>query len=134
MRPVTIGVIFDSYWTHYIIKSKLKDITRTKDELNMRLEKISQKIEILLNNEKLRQKNAKQNLTDIIVEDDDIEKYNLHLAEMQKNEKNIRQKYEKDIQKAINKKNEELDKKEKNIKDLKKNYLMQLEPGKRNYF
>jgi len=103
-----------------IIKSKLKDITKTKDELNMRLIKINQKIDILLNNEKLRQKNAKQNLTDIIVEEDDIEKFNLHLAEMQKNEKNIRKKYEKDIQNAINKRNEELDKKEKNIKDLKK--------------
>ena len=38
---------------------------------------------------------------------------------MQKNEEKIRQKYNLDLQNALNKRNEELDKKEKNIKELK---------------
>ena len=102
-----------------IRKSQLKNINKTKDELMLRLEKINQKINILLSEEKLRQKNNnRQNLTDIILDDED--KYNLHLVEMQKNEKNIRKKYELDLKNAINKKNSEYDKKEKNIKELKK--------------
>ena len=101
-----------------IRKSQLKDIYKTKDELMLRLEKINQKVDILLNEEKLRQKNGRNNLTDIILDDED--KYNLHLAEMQKNEKKIRKKYELDLQKAINKKNIEYDKKEKNMKELRK--------------
>ena len=102
-----------------IRKSQLKDIYKTKDELMLRLEKINQKVDILLNEEKLRQKNGgRHNLTDIILDDED--KYNLHLAEMQKNEKKIRKKYEIDLQKAINKKNIEYDKKEKNMKELRK--------------
>ena len=102
-----------------IRKSQLKDIYKTKDELMLRLEKINQKVYILLNEEKLRQKNGgRNNLTDIILDDED--KYNLHLAEMQKNEKKIRKKYELDLQKAINKKNIEYDKKEKNMKELRK--------------
>ena len=102
-----------------IRKSQLKDIYKTKDELMLRLEKINQKVDILLNEEKLRQKNGgRHNLTDIILDDED--KYNLHLAEMQKNEKKIRKKYEIDLQKAINKKNIEYDKKEKDMKELRK--------------
>ena len=101
-----------------IRKSQLKDIYKTKDELMLRLEKINQKVDILLNEEKLRQKNGRNNLTDIILDDED--KYNLHLAEMQKNEKKIRKKYELDLQKAINKKNIEYDKKEKDMKELRK--------------
>jgi hypothetical protein len=75
-------------------------------------------VDILLNEEKLRQKNGRNNLTDIILDDED--KYNLHLAEMQKNEKKIRKKYELDLQKAINKKNIEYYKKEKDMKELRK--------------
>ena len=102
-----------------IRKSQLKSICRTKEELMQRLESINQKVENLLNDEKLRQKNGnKHNLTDIILDDED--KYNLRLAEMQKNEKNIRKKYELDLKKAIKKKNIEYDKKEKSIKELRK--------------
>ena len=119
-----------------IIRSKLKDISRTKDELNARLEKISQKIDILLTNEKLRQKNARHNLTDIIEDDDDDNKepFNLRLAEMQKNEKNMRMKYKKDIQKAIDKRNEEIDKKEKNISDLKKKLFDEAKKKEKDLF
>ncbi len=102
-----------------IRKSRLKDITKAKDEFILRLEKINQKIEILLNDEKLRQKNIRQNLTEIIAEDEE-ENFNLHLKEMQKKENKIREKYQEDLQKAKNKKNLELDIKEKNIKDLRK--------------
>ena len=103
-----------------IRKSKLKDISKTKDEFILRLEKINQKIDILLNDEKLRQKNLRQNLTEIIAEEDEEEKFNLHLKEMQKKENKIREKYEEDLLKAKNKRNMEFDKKEKNIKELKK--------------
>ena len=49
-----------------IRKSQLKNINKTKDELMLRLEKINQKINILLSEEKLRQKNNnRQNLTTI---------------------------------------------------------------------
>ena len=107
-----------------IRKSQLKDIYKAKDELMLRLEKITQKVDILLSEEKLRQKKIRQNLTDILEDDEDkSEKFNLHLAEIQKNEEKIRQKYNIDLQNAINKKNEELDKKEKNIKELKQKLI-----------
>ena len=101
--------------------NQLKNIYKTKDELNSRLEKINQKIDILLNDEKIRQKMKNQNITDIIKDiNDNDDKFNMHLKQMQKSEKNIREKYEKDLQKTINKRNKEIDKKEKNIKELKK--------------
>ena len=101
--------------------SQLKNIYKTKDELNLRLAKINQKIDILLNDEKIRQKTKNQNITDIIKDiSDNDDKFNMHLKQIQKSEKNIRQKYEKETQKAINKRNKEIDKKEKNIKELKK--------------
>ena len=103
-----------------IRKNKLKDISKSKDELMMKLEKINQKIEILLNEEKIRQKNNRHNMTEIMeYNSDDNEKYNSHLLEMQKNEEKIRQKYHEDLQKAINKKINDLDTKEKNLQDLK---------------
>ena len=103
-----------------IRKNKLKDISKSKDELMMKLEKINQKIEILLNEEKLRQKNNRHNMTEIMeYNSDDNEKYNSHLLEMQKNEEKIRQKYHEDLQKAINKKMNDLDTKEKSLQDLK---------------
>ena len=104
-----------------IRKNKLKDISKSRDDLVMKLEKISQKIDILLNEEKLRQKNNRNNLTEIMeYNSDDNEKFNSHLAEMQKNEEKIRKKYNEDLQKAINKRINELDMKEKNVNDLKK--------------
>ena len=104
-----------------IRKNKLKDISKSRDDLVMKLEKISQKIDILLNEEKMRQKNNRNNLTEIMeYNSDDNEKFNSHLAEMQKNEEKIRKKYHEDLQKAINKRINELDMKEKNVNDLKK--------------
>ena len=101
-----------------IRKSKLKDISRAKDDLILRLEKISQKVDILLSDEKMRHKNIRQNLTEILEDEDDD--FISRLAEIQKNENKIRKIYQKDLQKAINKRNQELDIKENNIKELKK--------------
>ena len=100
-----------------IRKSKLKDITQSRNNFIQKLEKINEKIDILLNEEKIRKNIHKHNLTD--VEDAEREKFNIKLEEMQKKEKKIRRKYEKDIEKTIGKKNEEYDRNEKNLTELK---------------
>ena len=118
-----------------IKRDRLKDISKSKDDLVLRLGKISQKIDILLNEEKLKQKNYRHNLTEIVEDNSyDSEKFIKHLAEMQKNEKNIRKKYKKDLQKAINKKINLLDEKEKNIKELKKNLFNEARKKEKELF
>ena len=102
-----------------IRQSQLKNISKTKDELMSRLEKINQKIELLLEEEKFRQKNYRPNLTEIGEDDNEEEKFNLQLVKMQKEEEKIRKKYQKDLEKAIDKKNKEYDEKEKNLNELK---------------
>ncbi len=118
-----------------IRKNKLKDISKSKDELMSKLEKINQKIEILLNEEKLRQKNNRHNLTEIMeYNSDDNEKFNSRLLEMQKNEEKLRQKYQEDLQKAINKKKNDLDTKEKNLQDLKEKLLKDAKKNEKEIF
>ena len=75
-----------------IRQSQLKNISKTKDELMSRLEKINQKIELLLEEEKFRQKNYRPNLTEIGEDDNEEEKFNLQLVKMQKEEEKIRKK------------------------------------------
>jgi len=105
----------DNLVENNIRNSQLKTISKTKDELMLRLEKINQKIEILLYEEKLRQKNNQQ----FLPEEEDESKFNIQLAKMQKEENKIRLKFQKDIEKTIDKKNKELDEKEKNLSNMR---------------
>ena len=118
-----------------IKRDRLKDISKSKDDLVLRLGTISQKIDILLNEEKLKQKNYRHNLTEIVEDNSyDSEKFIKHLPEMQKNEKNIRKKYKKDLQKSISKKINLLDEKEKNIKELKKSLFNEARKKEKELF
>ena len=66
-----------------IKRDRLKDISKSKDDLVLRLGTISQKIDILLNEEKLKQKNYRHNLTEIVEDNSyDSEKFIKHLPEM----------------------------------------------------
>lgn len=105
----------DNLVENNIRNSQLKTISKTKDELILRLEKINQKIEILMYEEKLRQKNNQQ----FLPQDEDESKFNIQLAKMQKEENKIRLKFQKDIEKTIDKRNKELDEKEKNLSNLR---------------
>ncbi len=105
----------DNLVENNIRNSQLKTISKTKDELMLRLEKINQKIEILLYEEKLRQKSIQQ----FLPEEEDESKFNTQLAKMQKEENKIRLKFQKDIEKTIEKKNKELDEKEKNLSNMR---------------
>ena len=105
----------DNLVENNIRNSQLKTISKTKDELMLRLEKINQKIEILLYEEKLRQKSIQQ----FLPEEEDESKFNIQLAKMQKQENKIRLKFQKDIEKTIDKKNKELDEKEKNLSNMR---------------
>ena len=105
----------DNLVENNIRNSQLKTISKTKDELMLRLEKINQKIEILLYEEKLRQKSIQQ----FLPEEEDESKFNIQLAKMQKEENKIRLKFQKDIEKTIDKKNKELDEKEKNLSNMR---------------
>ena len=105
----------DNLVENNIRNSQLKTISKTKDELILRLEKINQKIEILLYEEKLRQKSIQQ----FLPEEEDESKFNIQLAKMQKQENKIRLKFQKDIEKTIDKKNKELDEKEKNLSNMR---------------
>ena len=105
----------DNLVENNIRNSQLKTISKTKDELMLRLEKINQKIEILLYEEKLRQKSIQQ----FLPEEEDESKFNIQLAKMQKKENKIRLKFQKDIEKTIDKKNKELDEKEKNLSNMR---------------
>ena len=105
----------DNLVENNIRNSQLKTISKTKDELMLRLEKINQKIEILLYEEKLRQKSIQQ----FLPEEEDESKFNIQLAKMKKEENKIRLKFQKDIEKTIDKKNKELDEKEKNLSNMR---------------
>ena len=118
-----------------IRQSQLKDLSKTKDGLISRLEKINQKIELLLEDEKLRQKAYRPYMTEIGGDDDDnTQKFNLQLTKMQKKEEIIRKKYQKDLEKAINKKNQEYDEKEKNLNELKLKLFIEAKQREKDIF
>ena len=105
-----------------IRKNQLKQISKSRDDLVLRLGTINQTISNLLKEEKLKQKNnRRQNLSEIVEDNrDGDENFNLHLAQIQKDSKKIRKLFQIDLQKAINKRMEKLDREENNIKELKK--------------
>ena len=104
-----------------IRKSKLKNISNIKDDLVSKLVKINEKINILLNEEKLRKKRNKKYF-DINLEDEQ-EQYNLHLMKLQIEQNKQREKFNDDLKLANEKKQKNLDKKEKELNDKKNLFL-----------
>ena len=115
-----------------IRKSQLKNISDIKENLVSKLLKINQKIDILLNEEKLRNKGRVKQYYDNL--EDSQEQYNLHLVKLQKEQNMQREKFNEDLKLANEKKQKELEKKEKEIEDKKKKYLKNMKDKERENF
>ena len=81
-----------------IRKSQLKNITDIKENLVNKLLKINEKIEILLNEEKLRKKGKIRQYYDNL--EDEQEQYNLHLVKLQEEQNAQRAKFKQDLKQA----------------------------------
>ena len=115
-----------------IRKSQLKNISDIKENLVSKLLKINQKIDILLNEEKLRNKGRVKQYYDNL--EDSQEQYNLHLVKLQEVENMQRAKFNEDLKLASEKKQKELEKKEKEIEDIKNQYLKNMKDKERENF
>ena len=115
-----------------IRKSQLKNISDIKENLVSKLLKINQKIDILLNEEKLRNKGRVKQYYDNL--EDSQEQYNLHLVKLQEVENMQRAKFNEDLKLASEKKQKELEKKEKEIEDKKNQYLKNMKDKERENF
>ena len=115
-----------------IRKSQLKNISDIKENLVSKLLKINQKIDILLNEEKLRNKGRVKQYYDNL--EDSQEHYNLHLVKLQKEQNMQREKFNEDLKLANEKKQKELEKKEKEIEDKKNQYLKNMKDKERENF
>ena len=115
-----------------IRKSQLKNISDIKENLVSKLLKINQKIDILLNEEKLRNKGRVKQYYDNL--EDSQEQYNLHLVKLQKEQNMQREKFNEDLKLANEKKQKELEKKEKEIEDKKNQYLKNMKDKERENF
>ena len=115
-----------------IRKSQLKNISDIKENLVSKLLKINQKIDILLNEEKLRNKGRVKQYYDNL--EDSQEQYNLHLVKLQEVENMQREKFNEDLKLASEKKQKELEKKEKEIEDKKNQYLKNMKDKERENF
>ena len=115
-----------------IRKSQLKNISDIKENLVSKLLKINQKIEILLNEEKLRNKGRVKQYYDNL--EDSQEQYNLHLVKLQEEQNMQRAKFNEDLKLANEKKQRELEKKEKELEDKKSQYLKSMKDKERENF
>ena len=104
-----------------IRKNKLKNITNIKEDLVSKLMKINQKIDILLNEEKLREKRRPKQFCDIL--EDEQEQYNLRLAKLKEEQTIQRHKFNEDLKLAHEKRQKNLDKKEKDLSDKRNQFL-----------
>ena len=112
-----------------IRKSQLKNISEIKENLVFKLLKINQKIDILLNEEKLRNKGKIKQSYDNL--EDSQEQYNLHLVKLQEEQNMQRAKFNEDLKLANEKKQKELEKKEKEIEEKKSQYLKNMKDKER---
>jgi len=115
-----------------IRKSQLKNISDIKENLVSKLLKINQKIDILLDEEKLRNKGRVKLYYDNL--EDSQEQYNLHLVKLQEEQNMQRAKFNEDLKLANEKKLKELEKKEKEIEDKKNQYLKNMKDKERENF
>ena len=115
-----------------IRKSKLKNITNIKEDLVSKLMKINEKIDIILNEEKLRQ-NRKIKQYDNNLEDEQ-EQYNLHLVKLQEKQNLQRAKFNDDLRLASEKRQKNLEKKEKELIDKKNQFLKNIKDKDRLNF
>jgi len=100
-------------------KSYLTSISKTRKELNSRLESINNKINSLSIEESSNKKRIKKNLTEI-VEDNFADRYKLTLDTIHENGSKSRKKGSRNmLDKAFNKSKNELDLKERNLKFYK---------------
>ena len=99
--------------------SYLNNISKTRKELNIRLESIEQKINSILKEENNKKKNFKKNLTEII--DDNFDnKYKNNLETIQEDERILKIKFRRNIlDKAFNKSKNDLDFEERKLKYFK---------------
>ena len=115
-----------------IRKSQLKNITDIKENLVNKLLKINEKIEILLNEEKLRKKGKIRQYYDNL--EDEQEQYNLHLVKLQEEQNAQRAKFKQDLKQANEKWQKECEKREKEIIDKKNQFLKNLKDKNREVF
>ena len=100
-------------------KSYLTSISKTRKELNDRLESINDKINSLSREENSKKKGIKKNLTEI-VDDNYDDRYKLELETIHEHENKSRKKHGRSLfDKAFNKSKNELDFKERNLKYYK---------------
>ena len=100
-------------------KSYLTNISKTRKELNIRLESINEKINSISREENSKKKYIKKNLTEI-VDDNCDDRYKLELETIHEHENKSRKKYGRNLlDKAFNKSKNELDFKERNLKYYK---------------
>ena len=104
-----------------IRKTQLKNMATIKEELVSKLYKINEKIDILLNEEKMRKKGKVRLYYDNL--EDEQEQYNLHLAKLQKEQTIQRTKFSDDLKLAFEKKQKNCEKKEKELLDKKNKFL-----------
>ena len=99
--------------------SYLNNISKTRKELNIRLELIEQKINSILKEENNKKKNFKKNLTEII--DDNFDnKYKNNLETIQEDERILKRKFRRNIlDKPFNKSKNDLDFEERKLKYFK---------------
>ena len=84
-----------------IRKSQLKNMNNLKENFVTKLIKINQKIEIILNEEKLNQKSNKKLNLEIL--DDTQEQYNLHLKKLRQEQEKQKAKFDTDLKIAYEK-------------------------------
>lgn len=104
-----------------IRKSQLRNMTNIKEDLVSKLVKINEKIDILLSEEKMREK-RKIKPYDFNSEDEQ-EQYNLHLAKLQEEQNIQRAKFNDDLRLANEKRQKYCEKKEKEMIDKKNQFL-----------
>ena len=115
-----------------IRKSQLKNISNIKEDLVSKLAKINEKIDILLNEEKLRKKRKNIQYDNNL--EDEQEQYNLRLVKLQKEQNLQRAKFNDDLRLASEKRQKYLDKKEKELMEKKNQFLKNIKDNDRENF
>ena len=115
-----------------IRKNKLKNMSNKKEDLISKLTKISEKIDIILDEEKLRKfQKMKLNFENL---EEEQEKYNKQLEKLQEEQNIQRAKFNDDLKLANEKKQKNLDKLEKELLDKKIQFLKNIKDKDREMF
>ena len=122
----------DNVVDNNIRRSQLKNISNTRNDLMARLEKINQKIDMLLDEEKLKSRN--KHLYNFDSPENDQETFNLRLIKMQKDHKLFKKKFSEDIKLTMERKQKECEKMENELKERKKKFLTDMKEKERELF